>query len=161
MPSFGFSYTVRLTEDQLQAQIDTIMPIEKKQLMTTIRIFEPQLELVPDTNQIGIAVSLEAIAPGGLKGAAHGRLLGSIRYEKEQGAFYISDPELAHLHFKRVPDSLNKEITRVVQLALVQALNRYPVYRFNDKDGRQKMAKSMLESVTVDDEVLLIKLKPF
>ena len=98
--------------------------------------------------------------PGGLKGSGRGKLFGSVRYERNEGAFYLDEPKLRELEIKRVPAQLNKEIAKIAEGALVKALQRYPLYRLNESDNKQKMAKAMLESVKVEDQQLLIKLKP-
>lgn len=160
MPGFAFSYTLRLSEADLQERIDLVLPVERKQLFVTVRVSDPDVDLSSRSNLVGIALSVEASVPGGLKGSGRGKLFGSVRYERNEGAFYLDEPKLRELEIKRVPAQLNKEIAKIAEVALVKALQRYPLYRLNESDNKQKMAKAMLESVNVEDQQLLIKLKP-
>lgn len=161
IPGFGFSYTIKMTEAEIQQKISAAMPLQKKQLFLTVVLSDPVVELRESDNKIALFLNVEARAPGGLKGSGRGKLAGTIRYEKETGRFFLADPVLEALEIDRISGKLNRELAKVVQVLMVSALEKQAIYRLREDDFKHKMARSMLDSVTVQNRQLLIKLKAF
>lgn len=160
MPSFGFSYTLKLTEDELQTHVDSFLPLEHAQQYYCLRFSEPDVVLAPGSEELGLGLRMEVFLPIGLKGSGRGFLTGAVRYEREQSAFYLDQPVLKELHIKGVPAKLNAQIAKAAQQTLARLLARYPIYRFNEQDKKQKLAKAMLQSVKVVEQQLWLKLRP-
>lgn len=161
MPVFAFSYTIKMTEAEIQQKISAAMPLQKKQFFLTVELSDPVVELRDSDNKIALFLNVQATGPGGVKGSGRGKLAGTIRYEKESGSFYLADPVLEHLEIDRIQGKLNRELSKVVQVLIASALAKQPIYRLREDDFKHKMARAMLESVTVKGRQLLIKLKAF
>lgn len=157
-PALAFSYTKEFTEADLQTKIEALMPLEKKKLFLKTTISNPKLDLHPSTNLLSIGVDIEASVPGGIKGSGFAKIEGSISYNSELGTFHLDNPTIVDLQINRVPEKYQSTIKQVVQLAISNALTKFPVYKFKDDDLKHKLAKSVLESLEVKNEKLLIKL---
>lgn len=161
LASTALAYEVVITQEKLQAKLDAMMPIERKEFILAIVISEPKLELLAETNEVAVGLNVSATAPGGLRGAGKGRLRGEVRYASESGAFFIDRPVLETLEIERVPQALSRDIKSIAQLAISEALVAYPIYTLDDTDLQQRMAKSMLKSVRVQNSALVFELSPF
>jgi hypothetical protein len=159
--TMAIGYTLKLSETELQERVSAMMPLEKKQLFLTVVISDPQISLLPDTDQVGVFLNVDAIIASGLKGSGRGRVIGSLFYDKSLGAFFLKAPVLDSLQIDRLPAQLNQQIAKVSQAMIASTLASYPLYTLNDNDFKQKMAKSMIESIDVQDQQLLIKFAAF
>jgi len=159
--TMAIGYTLKLSEAELQERVSAMMPLEKKQLFLTVVISDPQISLLPDTDQVGVFLNVDAIIASGLKGSGRGRVIGSLFYDKSLGAFFLKAPVLDSLQIDRLPAQLNQQIAKVSQAMIASTLASYPLYTLNDNDFKQKMAKSMIESIDVQDQQLLIKFAAF
>ncbi len=159
--TMAIGYTLKLSEAELQERVSAMMPLEKKQLFLTVVISDPQISLLPDTDQVGVFLNVDAIIASGLKGSGRGRVIGSLFYDKSLGAFFLKDPVLDSLQIDRIPAQLNQQIAKVSQAMIASTLASYPLYTLNDNDFKQKMAKSLIESIDVQDQQLLIKFAAF
>ena len=157
----AFTYTLEITEQELQDKVAAMMPLEKQKRFYTVVISDPKIDLIKKTNEVGVSAKLDAVILGSLKGNGRARIEGSIEYRPEQGAFYLRDAEIVSLDIEKVPKDYNAVIKRVTQKALVKLLARNPVYKFKDDDLKHKLAKSVLKSVQVKGKHLAITLSTF
>lgn len=158
--ALGFSYTMRLSEAELQARIERLMPFERTQYLFTVSLSEPLIELSETDNQIALFSAVSVLGPAGLQGRGSAKVKGSIRYERAQGAFFIDQPSVEQLEIERMPRRLSGELIKVVQTIVSKALAKYPVYTLREEDAKQKLAKSMIDSIRVENKELIVKLKP-
>ena len=157
----AISYTVDVPKKIIEQQIALHMPLEKKVLMTTLRLSEPRLTFLEESNEIALFLNVDVFMIEGMKGSGRGELVGTIDYRAEEGAFYIVNPRIVDLSIDRVPSFLFPRIARAAELLLARSLVTYPVYRLNEEDVRHKMAKSALKKVTVTTETLQLTLGMF
>ena len=59
--TMAIGYTLKLSEADLQERVSAMMPLEKKQLFLTVVISDPQISLLPDTDQVGVFLNVDAI----------------------------------------------------------------------------------------------------
>lgn len=159
--SFGLSYDLEITEQALQEKVSAMMPIEKKRMFVTVTLSDPQVDLLKDQNRIGFVVKVTASMPGQLQGSGRASVSGSVRYEPVSGAFYVDDPVVESFDVEKLPAKYAPMLKELSQTTISKALMQYPVYTLDESRFDQKMAKSMLESVEVNNEILYIKLKAF
>jgi Protein of unknown function (DUF1439) len=159
--SSGFSYTVELTERSLQEKVELIMPLEKKQYFFTVRLSEPKVALINKSNEVGMFMHVDVIAPGGFKGGGRGQIAGSVRYEQKTGEFFLDAPRLVGLEIDLLPKRLMPKISKLAEILLTKASSKLPVYRLRDDDAKHQLAKSTLKSIKVKDHKLLITLGMF
>ena len=101
----AFSYTVEVSEKDLQKNIASMMPLEKTQYFFTVILRNPVIQLIGGNNRFGISSDITVKVPGGLQGKGHATITGSLRYDNTQGAFFIDSPSITKLTIANVPDS--------------------------------------------------------
>ncbi|HEC18262.1 MAG TPA: DUF1439 domain-containing protein [Gammaproteobacteria bacterium] len=157
----ALAYTLEITEAQLQRQIENLMPLKRQQYFVTVTLSRPKIDLSVGGNRIGLSTHVSASIPGVTQGTGRATITGRIRYDNQQGAFYLDRPRLEELHIDKLPGQYQSQVRGLAQQALSDALSSKPVYRLNDQDLRQKLAKSMLKNVTIRHQTLLLELDPF
>ena len=68
MPGFAFSYTLRLSEADLQERIDLVLPVERKQLFVTVRVSDPDVDLSSRFQSCGCCAECRRQRAGWLEG---------------------------------------------------------------------------------------------
>ena len=157
----ALSYTLTFTEAELQAKLDKLMPLKRKQLFVNIVITEPKLDLIEGANALSILANVQAFAPAGLKGQGKTHIKGTIDYRPEQGEFYLQNPQIIALEIAGVPVQYQKQIKQLAQTTISKALLSQPVYTLKDSDVNEQLAKSTLESVEVKSGKLLVNFSMF
>ncbi|MGK0398077.1 MAG: hypothetical protein ACJA0I_000367 [Gammaproteobacteria bacterium] len=159
--ALAFSYTLELSESEIQERVDAMMPLEKKKFFVTTVLTNPVIDLIKSTNELGLSTDVAFKAPGNIVGSGRVSFTGMLRYDNDTGAFYFDDLKLVSLNVKKVsPESLSK-IKKVLQSVASQFLAKKPVFRFKDNNLKHNLAKSTLKSITVDNENLIIELGLF
>jgi hypothetical protein len=157
----ALNYTIDVPKKIIEQQIALHMPLEKKLLMATLRLSDPRLTLLEASNEVALFLNVEVWLVQGLKASGRGELVGSIDYRPEEGAFYLVNPRIINLNIDHLPAFLFPKIARAAELLLARSLATYPVYRLNEKDTRQKMAKAALKQVKVSRDTLQLTLGMF
>lgn len=137
------------------------MPLERKQQFITIVITDPVIDFHETSNELSMKANIAATAFGGIKGKGTTHISGSISYNPETGSFHLQNAKILELTIENVKEQYQTQIKQIAQIAIANALSTYPLYTLNDGDMKQKLAKSVLESVVVQDEKLLVNLKVF
>jgi len=159
--AMAFSYTLEITEQELQEKISAMMPMEKKKYFITTIISDPNVDLIKKNDKIGIFSNIEVIAPGGIRGTGRGKIVGTISYDSSKGAFFFHNPTITDLEIDKVPSKFIPKIKKIMQLAATKAMSRYPIYKLKGNNLKQKLAKAVLQSVAVKDGKLLVTLRAF
>jgi len=154
----AFTYTQEFTEVELQEKIEAMMPLEKKKYFITLIITSPKLDLLEKSNELSIKADLAVYAPSRIKGTGTTTIAGSITYNPAQGAFHLLNPKVVNLHINGIPEKYQAKIKEMAQTAITAALSNSPLYRLKDSDLKQKLAKSVLESVIIKNGKLLVNL---
>ena len=102
----ALEHTIEVTEQEIQTKISAFMPLERKQYFVTIKISNPKIDLIKETNEIGLFASIEANALGGIQGKGEVMIKGTLQYVQQQGAFYFNNPTIVSLAIDNVPESL-------------------------------------------------------
>lgn len=157
----AFTFTKEVSEAELQAQVDKMMPFERKTVLATITVSEPLVDLFEGENKVGISGRIDTLAPNGLKGSGTISVVGTVVYVRSEGAFYIKDSEVVSLDINGLTEPVVQFIKPYAQALISSALAVTPVFVLDESDAQQKLAKSTLESIVVRDEKLLIKIKAF
>lgn len=157
----ALDYTQEITEQEIQEKVSALMPLEKKRYFVTVKISDPKIDLIKEINEVGILANIEVIAPGGIKGRGEVMIQGALDYDAKKGAFYFNQPKIVSLKIDQVPTDFIPDIQALAQTALTKALASYPVYKFKDDNLKHRLAKSVLKSLQVQDEKLLITLSAF
>lgn len=156
-----FSYTLEMTEAQIQEKVSAMMPLKRKQFFVTVTLSNPKVVLIKDSNRMGIYLNVEALIPGISKGEGRGWVTGSISYNTSKGAFYLNEARIETLEIDNLAPVYSDKVKQLAQTVVTKAMAQYPVYQFDEQDMQQKFAKAMLESVEVKDERLRVTLSLF
>jgi hypothetical protein len=158
---FALEYTQEITEQEIQEKISAFMPIEKKKYFVTVKITNPKIDLIKETDEIGILANIEAFAPGGIKESGEVTIKGTLDYDPQKGEFYFKNPKIVSLAIDKVPKIFIPKVQSIAQIALSKAMAVYPVYKFKDNNLKHKLAKAVLKSLKVKDEKLILTLGVF
>jgi len=157
----AFSYTLEITEQELQEKVAAMMPLERKNQFASVTISDPKVDLIKQSNEIGVFAKVSIIVLGGIKGSGSVKIQGTLSYDAAQGAFYLHEPKVVGLTIDNAPKQFSLNAQKITQRALTKAMLKYPIYQFKDRNTKEKMAKAALESVTVENGKLLVKLSVF
>jgi hypothetical protein len=152
-------YVKEISKQEIQAEASAYMPYEITKYFVNIKILNPEIDLLKETDEISLQANIEVNAPGIIKGAGKVTINGTLDYDAINGEFYIRNPSIMSLAIDEVTEKLTSEIKNIAQIILSSALITYPVYRFKDDNLKEKLAKSVLKSVKVKNEKLFITLK--
>jgi len=156
--AMAFSYTVEISEQELQEKVAAMMPLERKVFFVTVTLTDSKVDLIKDNNEIGVQTVIAVTLPGGFKGNGLVEVTGSIAYDSDKGAFFFHNPTIVRLDIEQVPEKYVPKIKQIAQLIVSEAMSQYPVYKFKDDDVKHQLAKSTLKSVTIENEQLLVTL---
>ncbi len=154
----AFSYTMEITEQQLQEQIAASMPFTREEAFFKITVTNPVIDLIKTNNKIGLQASIKALILGSIEGTGKTNIAGSLSYNSREAAFYLRDIEIIDLHIDQIAPQHIPPIKLSVQDLLNEVLKNEPVYKLNDKKYEEELAKSMLQSIEVKEEKLFLKL---
>ena len=160
LPQFAtaFSYTLTITEQELQEILAKKLPIERTASYLSAKIYDSQVDLIDGTDQIGLFTKIDLVALGSIKGSGQAYVQGGITYNPAKGAFYLINPHILSVKIDNLPPDFIPEIKKIAQLSLEKAVQIYPIYRFKDQNIQEKMAKSVLESIQVEKNTIKIKM---
>jgi hypothetical protein len=161
LATFAQAYDIRLSEAQLQQELDARMPLTQQQGVFTLILSEPVLELPDGEQRIRIHSNARVITSFGLQSRGKLTVDGKVRYEKSDYSFYLDEPRVLSLQIEGIPPSAEPQLIQLAQQAITPALKDQPVYTLSDQDMTQAMARMMLQSVTIHDDAILLKLNAF
>ncbi|WAJ72290.1 DUF1439 domain-containing protein [Catenovulum adriaticum] len=156
LPTWAFS--VVISQDELQAKVAELMPLEKRNFLISLVFSKPQVDLAVGNNQIGISCQLDALALGTLEGSGSTKIVGDLSYHAETGEFFFKNLKISTLKIKNLPEEYLPQVTQAIETMLQNALATYPVYRLDENDAKQQLAKSMIQSIEIKNQLLVIEL---
>lgn len=159
--ALALSYTLEISEAEIQEKVAAMMPIERKKYFVTVVFSNPKIELAEHANQIGVYSQIEIKAPGDIISSGQTKITGSLSYEPTNSAFYFKNPAIVEMKLDKVPDSYIPAIKDIVQIMVSKVLAKNPIYKLKGGDLKRDLAKSMLKSVTVENKQLLVELELF
>jgi len=152
-------YTLKITEQELQEKLSKQLPMERQAAYISAKIYDSRVDLIEGSDQVGVYTNMDLTVFGNIKGTGRAYAKGVITYNVEKGAFYLINPNIVSLEIENIPPDFIPDIKKIAQLSLEQALKISPFYLFNDQKTQEKMAKSSLESILVENQTLLIKMR--
>ncbi|MDH3327574.1 MAG: DUF1439 domain-containing protein [Gammaproteobacteria bacterium] len=156
--ALSFSYTLELSEKEVQTKIEAKMPFEKKKFFVSVVVSNPKIKLTNGDNKIGINADILVKLPGGIESTGKIFIEGGINYKPKTGEFFFVDPEVKKIEFDKLPEKYNPNVVKVVDVSVKKVLAKTPVYKFKDDDLKHKLAKSTLKSVNIKNGILALEL---
>ncbi len=154
----AFSYTVEISEAELQAKVSAMMPMEKTAFFVTVILSNPNVDLTNGNNEIGFFSHIEVKMLGKIKGSGKVKITGTLSYEAEKTAFFFHEPKIVRLEIKNTSEKVTLSVKKVVGIAARKILATRPIYTLSDDNLKHKLAKSVLKSIKVENEKLYIVL---
>jgi len=154
----ALTYTIKLSEAELQKKVEAMMPIEKKKLFFKVILSEPKIELVEGSNEVGIFTHIDIDSKLGIRGTGRAKITGVLSYNADLNEFFFKNSKIEKLEIDKVSQKNIKQIKGLVQVIVSKTLAKRPVYRLKDDNLKHKLAKSVLQSVSVKNKKLLLEL---
>jgi hypothetical protein len=156
--SYAEAFTIELTEQQVQEVVISYFPVEHITPLATLNVYRPLVFLDQKSNRIGLAFSILVDVPNIMKGEGQGAFDGDLEYRQETGEFYLHDPKIRRLDVQEFPTDIAVTLQQALQEIMGQSFPLILVYKLQDDDIAQRMAKSILSSVAVRKGKLIIEL---
>lgn len=154
----AYAWTIELTEDELQAKINRILPIEKKKLLFTVRVSSIDVELKEGSDRVGLISDMEIKTPHLSTGKGRAFIDGKLAYNPADGSFYFHEPQVKDIKFENIPAKYHKLVGKIFQRAITRRLAKTPVYTLKENKTKHQIAKALLKSVKVVDQKLILEL---
>ncbi len=152
------AYTLELSKAELEHYAQAYFPVTQQTPFSRVRYSSPKVVLDEKTNRIGLEVTVHAEMPGMMAIAGRGQIDGQLEYRQQSHQFYLHDPKLKNVRFANTSYELANSIQQLVNSMSQQTLPMIFVYELTDHDLRQKMAKSVLKSATVQQGKLHLEM---
>lgn len=156
--AMAFSYTVELTEAELQEKVMGFMPLTRKTLFATVTLTDPKLDLLANTDQVSLLTHIDVTALNGITEKGSLSLVGTPYYDAKKHAFFLKDAQIKSLEIDNLEASYLPSIQVIAQQIIATILATQPIYRLEDDNLKHKLAKSVLKSIVIQDEKLLLVL---
>ena len=153
------AYSIELSKDDLQQQVSLYFPLEQATPLSKLTYSNPVVILNPNTNRIGLEVTIRIEVPGMLAVEGRGQIDGNLEYRQQTQQFYLHDPKLTNVRLANSSYELAGAVQQIVTNISQQSLPLILVYDLKDDDLRQKMAKSVMKSVTVKEGRVYLELE--
>jgi hypothetical protein len=143
------SYTISLTASDIQQTLQRKLPISKSKLLVTATVRTLEVEFMEVGNRLLLRpeVDLSIVGQSALRGRAV--VAGQIRYAPETGEFFFGKPAVTDVVIEGLPDSLRAAAQEVIARCTEGYLVAAPVYRLQQTDFKQSLAKLVLRSVQI------------
>jgi len=155
----ALAYSIELTEKEAQIAVEKYFPIEHVTAVATLELSRPAVYFEQWSNRIGLAVSVTTSMPGFIMAEGYGAIDGDLEYRQETGEFYLRDPKVRRLEIDNLPAEATTLLRQLLQEMAQQSLRLILVYQLNENDFRQRMARSVLQSVAVRNGKLILELE--
>lgn len=153
---------VELTPDEIQEKLDKAFPITEKYLMVfDLTLADPEVQLTEGSDRVGFGLSAKTNVRVNKKDVT-GRafMTAGLRYDPEKGALFLVDPQVETLKMSMLPEDYEDDVLLAANLAARKFLKEYEVYRLDQSDFKERVAKYVLKDVRVRDGVLKMIFNP-
>lgn len=153
---------IEITPEQIQKRLDKKFPIKKKYLMVLeLTLADPLVALEEGSDRVGFGVSAMTnviVNAEELDGQA--QMTSGIRYNREVGSLVLVDPRVEQLTISLLPEKYEGGVREAASLAAHEFLDEYEIYKLDQSDFKQKIAKLVIKDVEVEGGLLKITLGP-
>lgn len=144
---------IDLPKEKIQEILNGKFPIEKKTSLLSFSLFDPVLTL--EENRFGINISFNYDALG-LTNSGKMDVFADIIYNREKSSFYLRNVELKNLVLK--DDKIKKLTSSAISKVLDSFFSVTPIYKFEDKGLKERLARFLLKEIRVMEDKILIVL---
>ena len=151
----GFEKEILIPRETIQKMVDEKFPYQKDALIAKIGLDTP---LVYFKNEdIGLRINYSAqLLDKKVSGDIDFR--GRIYYKPEKGAFYLKDFKITEIKVEESNFSDKEKIKPILSEILNSYLENHHVYKLDQRDFKQNIAKLLIKSVSVKGDNLSVLL---
>ncbi len=153
------SYTLELSEKQLQKRIDSlgIFPVKNKRRLLTVIASDPRIALDNTGDKLGIELNLKVQIRPIISITGRVMMQAAVEYDADSGEFRLDDPRVSDLQIKGLPGEYANVVREILEAIAVGVLSGITLYRFQTDEKYQRIAKRLLKKVAIEDQRLKIK----
>jgi hypothetical protein len=152
------AYTVEITQPELQAMIVQGFPIRQQMPFASAILSQPRITIPPSGKRLRLAVAISTTFPNNITSKGRAEIEGELGYDADKGEFHLREPSVTALSFDQLPPQYRELVTSIVSGIAYQTLPIIVIYRLDEKDLRQSMARQTLREVTVSNGKLIVEL---
>lgn len=147
--------TIPIEQATLQKSLNTVGVFSYENTALNIDVLNPQLALLAN-NQAGVKAQVKATIFGSMQTDLFISTRGNLRYNAEQGAFYLDNIQLESLSSEKLSNWQLIGIKASLPSLLNQLFQWQPIYRLDENKKEEKLAKKALKDVKIDQQKLLV-----
>ena len=139
----------------LQQKIESRFPLTKKKALISATLSEPTVLLAEGGDRLGIGLAVKVSLPG-KNYYGQVEVDGEIHYNPEEGSFSVMNSRVRKLQSAAIPERYQYIVKGIVDKVAQRYLSEVPVYRLNQEDFEQSLARFALKSVQVREGKLVV-----
>lgn len=132
----GLISSVKVSEQQLQAQVNKQLPLKKRLLFAGLTVERFELDLLAGKPNIEIETDFAVDIFKYPLAKSQAIIRGELEFDQEKNAIFLRQPQLRQLDVSAIPEKYQHQAFDGLAKLLVKFFNTEPVYRF-DKDKQQ------------------------
>jgi hypothetical protein len=149
-------YKLKIPLSDLQRQIEKSFPIQKEKYFLLVTLADPVVKLDAEKNRVGIIFTTYLHTAGHMTGSWRSLMDGHLHYDREAGAFYLSELKIYSNEKGEVSDTPVASVLYFVEKMLNMFFSDVPVYRLEDNNLKHTLTRLLLKTITVHEENLII-----
>lgn len=142
--------TYQMTQQELQTKVEKSFPLQKETPFAMLTFSSPRVVLKSENNRLGVMMNVLAESAGKTLGKGTGMVDGELEYVAASGEFRLRNPKVNDLVIDGLSPNANTLLQGVASDALARMMPVIVVYKLDEKEFRQSMAKRMLKSIRVE-----------
>ena len=151
-----FRRELAFTREDLQSRLTRKFPRQEKHQLMAVTFSNPEVVLEPGADTMGIRLDLNMTPRLGKRRRGWVLAQGGIEYRPERGEFFIVNPRVRELEIDDLKKKYQQVVRSIADRIVEEYLSEVPVYRLNQKEFKQKVAKLVLKSVEIKDGRLVV-----
>ena len=155
-------FDVIITNSQIQEKLDSKFPIAKTYLLffeITYKNARIILENGSDKVRIGLDVTLNIPVNEDtelLGGSVE--IISDIDFNSNTEQFFLINCQIDKLSVNGIPPTYTDKVNDIVNIAVKEYLNNFPIYTLSAKDIKTTTVKLLIKDVKIRDGVLVVTL---
>lgn len=152
----GSTWTYTFDQARIEAELGKRFPMQKTYLaLLDVDYTNPRVKLTDGSDDIAVGLDVKVSVTGSsreLKGSAD--LLTKIAYDADSAALVLREVRVIRFAVPGISDDQAARVKDVANQLATDRITGIPVYQLKRTNGKQALARLVLQSVTVRDGVL-------
>ena len=148
-----FQKDIVIPRAKIQEGVEKSFPYTKNAILAKITLNDPRIYFKGEKLGVKILYVAESL---GKKSIGFADFNGSVWYNQEKGAFYMSGFNLIEVTANESALSNKKGIKKAIESVANNYLEKFPVYRLKQSDYKQNLAKLLLKGLRIEGENLIV-----